>query len=138
MLQEERAAGNPVAGLIRKLSLEANRITLELPNWLAADDEEGEEAEEEPDEDGRDADEDEAAPSTSPTVRTARYLVFCCTLTIQLFTLWCLLRCWLHIPSRGQCTAGALLRQSSGLHGSRVHESPRHACMHASELHVRI
>ena len=65
-LQEERAAGNPVANLIRKLSLEANRITLELPNWLAAEDEEGGE---EPEEDDSEGDEEEAAPSTSPTVR---------------------------------------------------------------------
>ena len=32
--QEERAAGNPVASLIRSLALERNRITLALPDWL--------------------------------------------------------------------------------------------------------
>ena len=64
--QDERAAGNPVASLITKLSLEANRISLLLPNWL----EEGHAAEEEPDQDSEDDEEEEqGAASSAPTVR---------------------------------------------------------------------
>ena len=48
--KDERAAGNPVASLIRSLALERNRITLALPDWL----EEGMQDEEAPDKDSAD------------------------------------------------------------------------------------
>ncbi|CAK0786952.1 hypothetical protein CVIRNUC_010166 [Coccomyxa viridis] len=60
LIKDERDAGNPVASLIKKLSLDKNKITIELPDWV---------------EDGlgdadldSDASEDTAAASPSPTV----------------------------------------------------------------------
>ena len=65
-VQEERATGNPVAGLITRLSLAANRISLLLPNWL----EDGNTAAaEEPDQGSEDEDEEQGATSCAPTVR---------------------------------------------------------------------
>ncbi len=34
LIRDEREAGNPIAGLIRKLTLEKNKITVELPDWV--------------------------------------------------------------------------------------------------------
>ena len=34
LIRDEREAGNPVASLIRKLSLDRNKITVELPDWV--------------------------------------------------------------------------------------------------------
>ncbi len=44
MIKEERRAGNPVAGLIHSLQLEANKATLLLSNMLDDEDEGDEEA----------------------------------------------------------------------------------------------
>ena len=62
LIRDERDSGNPVAGLIRKLSLERNKITVELPDWV----EEGlEDAESDSDADS----EDERQPrGETPTV----------------------------------------------------------------------
>ena len=60
LVRDERDAGNPVATLIKKLTLDKNKITIELPDWV---------------EDGlgdadldSDASEDKAAASPSPAV----------------------------------------------------------------------
>ena len=34
LIRDEREAGNPVASLIRKLTLDKNKITVELPDWV--------------------------------------------------------------------------------------------------------
>ena len=34
LIRDEREAGNPVASLIRNLTLDKNKITVELPDWV--------------------------------------------------------------------------------------------------------
>ena len=58
--RDERDAGNPVASLIRKLSLDKNKITVELPDWV-------EDGLGDADSDS-DASEDHTAASPSPTI----------------------------------------------------------------------
>ena len=60
LVRDERDAGNPVASLIKKLSLDKNKITIELPDWV-------EDGLGDADSDS-DASEDTAAASPSPTV----------------------------------------------------------------------
>ena len=61
LIRDERDAGNPVASLIRKLSLDKNKITVELPDWV----EEGlEDTESDIDEDS----DDDRQPRQTPTV----------------------------------------------------------------------
>ena len=55
MLQGEKAAGNPVAGLVHSLQLESNHITLMLANHLDTDEYE-------------DAEPLKACPPTSPSM----------------------------------------------------------------------
>ena len=61
LIRDEREGGNPVAGLIRKLSLERNKITVELPDWV-------EDGLEDAESDSEADSEDEQQPKQTPTV----------------------------------------------------------------------
>ena len=61
LIRDEREAGNPVASLIRKLSLDRNKITVELPDWV-------EDGLEDAESDSEGDSDDERQPRQTPTV----------------------------------------------------------------------
>ena len=82
LIRNEREAGNPVAGLIRKLSLEKNKITVELPDWV----DEGLEVAESDSADSGSADDrdngSDADPEDEETVKRVPTVLVCCSFTL--------------------------------------------------------
>lgn len=82
LIRDEREAGNPVAGLIRKLSLEKNKITVELPDWV----DEGLEVAESDSADSGSADDrddgSDADPEDEETVKRIPTVLVCCSFTL--------------------------------------------------------
>ena len=81
LIRDEREAGNPVASLIRQLSLEKNKITVELPDWV----DEGLEVAESDSADSGSADDSnddgDADEEDSETVKKIPTILVCCFLS---------------------------------------------------------